>query len=449
MPADNKENMSPLQILESIPEGVFAVDPSCQITYFNQKAEEITGYRRSHILGKRCADVFRTEICESRCIIRRSISTGKEFFDNQVHILDRSDRAVPIRIQSSPLRDREGNIIGGLQTFQVVTDPDEGTRQELILFELRRKMGRDERLARLYAILPDLAGSDAPVLLQGEPGTEKRELARAIHLLSGRALGPYCHVSCREKDPETLTRELLGTWKHPGGPAGAGQPGSLERAHRGTLFLEEIEELPYPLQVSLFKAMEEGEYRPPGAESVVSSDIRLIASTQADLEKKVKEGTFPQSLFYCLNVFKIQVPALRDRREDILTLARDILWRISLETGKEVSGFDAEVARALQSHPFPGNIHELDEILRTGHASARDRQLKPEELPALTQAHKGLMRKPGPRHARAAADAAGSARERILGALIRNRWNRKRAAQELGVDRTTLWRRMKRMGIRP
>jgi PAS domain S-box-containing protein len=449
-----KTAMTPLQILENIPEGVFAVDPNCVITYFNQKAEEITGYPRARIIGKRCADVFRTENCGSRCTIRHSMIQGKEILDYRVNILDRAERPFPVRIQASPLRDDQGTIIGGLQTFRVIENPDEETRRELVLFELRSKIGRDGRLSQIYEILPDLAQSDAPVLLQGEPGTEKKLLARAIHLLSARASGPYVAVVCAEKDPETLTKELLGSRACPPGGDPSNRTkleGYLEQAHRGTLFLEGIESLAYPLQVSVFKAMEEGEYMPLDAEEKASSDFRLIASTHIDLESRVKEGTFPDSLFYCLNVFQIHLPPLRERREEIPRLARNTLWRLSMETGKDVTDLDEEVAQRLQRHPFYGNLHELDQILRQAHRNCNGPKLTLADLPSLPDApaapaDQAGVSTYGPGEE---CDALEKERERILDALVRNRWNRKQAARELGMDRTTLWRRMRRVGIHP
>lgn len=450
-----KSAMTPVQILENIPEGVFAVDPNCIITYFNQKAEEITGYSRARILGKRCADVFRTENCGSRCTIRHSMTQGKEILDYRVNILDRSERPFPVRIQASPLRDERGAIIGGLQTFRVIENPDEETRKELVLFELRSKIGKDQRLCQIYEILPDLAQSDAPVLLQGEPGTEKKLLARAIHLLSGRASGPYVAVACAEKDPESLTEELLGCRTSRAGTDPSHKAtvtGYLEQAHRGTLFLEGIESLPYPLQVSVFKAMEEGEYMPLGGEEPASSDLRLIASTHIDLESRVREGTFPDSLFYCLNVFQIYLPPLRERKEEIPRLARNILWRVSMETGKDVTDLDDEVAVRLQRHPFYGNLHELDQILRQAHRNCEGPYLTLRDLPSLPKAPvvgaSGCSGTPAGSDQQEP-DFLEKERERILDALVRNRWNRKQAARELGMDRTTLWRRMRRVGIHP
>lgn len=449
-----KTPMTPLQILENIPEGVFAVDPKCVITYFNHKAEEITGYSRARILGKRCSDVFRTENCGSRCTIRHSMAQGKEILDYRVNILDRSERPFPVRIQASPLRDERGAIIGGLQTFRVIENPDEETQRELVLFELRSKLGKDSRLSEIYEILPDLARSDAPVLVQGEPGTEKKLLARAIHLLSGRVSGPYVAVACAEKDPENLTEELLGgRISHTGAdPSNRTRvTGYLEQAHRGTLFLEGIEALPYPLQVSVFKAMEEGEYMPLGAEVPVSSDLRLIASTHIDLESRVREGTFPDSLFYCLNVFQIYLPPLRERKEEIPRLARNILWRVSMETGKDVTDFEEEVAARLQEYPFYGNLHELDQILRQAHQTCEGSKLCLRDLPSLSEGVKFASVRSGvaPDGSGQGVETVEEERERILNALVRNRWNRKQAARELGMDRTTLWRRMRRVGIHP
>jgi len=245
--------MNPLRILENIPEVVFAITQDCRITYFNQRAEEITGYSREQALGKTCHEVFRPEICQSTCSIKQSMATGKESFDQQVNVLNRFNRPLSIRIQTSPLRDEGGCIVGGLQTFHVIDRPDEDIRKELVLFELRQKMGKDRRLARIFEVLPDLAKSGAPVLLQGEPGTGKKLLAGAIHRLSGRASGPFFYVSCKQKDGEKLSEEILGSNFDTEGDHTPEEKGILEKAHGGTLFLDGIEALPYSLQVSIFR----------------------------------------------------------------------------------------------------------------------------------------------------------------------------------------------------
>ncbi len=441
------KSINPLHILENIPEGVFAINRECRITYFNQRAEEITGYAREQALGKTCHEVFRPEICQSTCSIKQSMATGKESFDQQVNVLNRFNRPLSIRIQTSPLRDDGGCIVGGLQTFHVIDRPDEEIRKELVLFELRKKMGRDRRLARTFEILPDLARSGAPVLLQGEPGTGKQLLAGAIHRLSGRASGPFFSVSCKEKSGEELSEEILGSnFNSMEGEQKPEGKGILEKAHRGTIFLDGIECLPYPLQVSLFRAMEEGVYMPVGGTTPLDSDIRLIASTEFDLEEKVKEGTFRENLFYCLNVFKIHVPPLRDRKEDIPLLSRDIIWHLNLEEGKEVHELDGAAVRLLQTHAFPNNLRELAGILERAYRSTPHPTLTAEDLRSFLTARTGGTE--APPSSRKTPNAPGrEERQIILAALMRNQWSRKRAARELGMDRTTLWRKMKRMGI--
>jgi len=205
-----KDPLNPNQILDNIPEGVFAIDPDCRITYFNQKAAEITGVPCQQATGKTCCEVLQPEICYFQCSIKQSMDTGKELFDLQVSILDQANNPLCVQMQTSPMKDKSERIVGSLQTFHVIDRSKVERKQAAILLELQRKLGKSQKLNPIYSILSDLAKSNAPVLLQGETGTGKRMLARAIHRLSGRGGGPFFHVYCRQKSAEILTAEVLG-----------------------------------------------------------------------------------------------------------------------------------------------------------------------------------------------------------------------------------------------
>lgn len=371
---------------------------------------------------------------------------GEVLCDHPMTVLNRETTPLPLRVQGSPMKNEEGRLVGSLQTFHLVENPDRDTDQDLILFELEKKLGRSPELRKVYEILPDLARSDAPVLIHGEPGTGTRELARAIHRLSGRGTGPFHAVACREQSQEELTRSLLGAPEEAVQARHPRSPGILERANGGTVFLRDIGALPSSLQVHVLRAVERHVFTPVETATQVKVDIRLVASTETGLESLVRSGRFRENLFYCLNVFRIHLPPLRTRAGDVRELAEDCLLRLSMEHGSRVKGMERAVVAALQAYPLPGNNRELVQILTAAFRKASGAYIGTQDLPsAISRA--GFLRPGDDAGGTGAGSSRGGEGSRILSALIRNQWSRKRAAQDLGMDRTTLWRKMKRLGI--
>jgi DNA-binding NtrC family response regulator len=297
---------------------------------------------------------------------------------------------------------------------------------------------------KIFSILPDLAESDAPVLLEGESGTGKELIAATIHTLSKRYRYPLVKVSCSVFSEEALMDELFGCRVNSLHGVREDCIGQMEMARGGTLFLDEIDCLPPRVQVMLFRAFEDGHYMPLGAQRPETLDVRLIAATEKNLKNLVREGKFRESLYYRLNVFYIQLPPLRERRGDIIFLAYQHIRYLNERSEKAVEDFDLDTLRALRRYHYPGNIKELENIIRHAHILAGGKSICLSDLPPRLSEEK----KPKGCQRAAKADIKTIEeveRDVILDALRRNDGNRGKAAEELGINRTTLWRKIKRM----
>jgi DNA-binding NtrC family response regulator len=295
-------------------------------------------------------------------------------------------------------------------------------------------VGRSPAMEHVRELVRTAARTEAHVLIEGETGTGKEVVARAVHALGGRAAGPFVPVNCAAV-PETLAEsEFFGHAR--GAFTGAIQerPGVLQLADRGTLFLDEVEDLPLALQAKLLRVVQDREVKPLGASAVRRVDVRIVAASNRDLWRMVEAGEFRRDLYYRLRVLGIQLPPLRQRREDLPVLIEHFIARFNRAHGTRFASPPAATLRPLLEHPWPGNVRELENVLESLLVLASASGADPAEL---------LGRPDVP-----AAGLVVDERTRILRVLDEHRWNRQRAATALGISRVTLWRRMERHGIR-
>lgn len=428
-------------ILDSIADGVFTVDEDWRISFFNRAAEEITGIAREEAIGKLCSDVLRASICESDCALRHTMATGEPIINKSIYIVDAHGKHIPISISTALLKDEKGNVIGGAETFRDLS----------LVEELRKELGdrhsfqdiisRNRKMRDIFDILPEVAESDATVLIEGESGTGKELFARAIHALSSRADNPLVTVSCGALPDTLLESELFGHKRGAFTDAKQDKPGRFALAEGGTIFLDEIGDVSPALQVRLLRFLQEKEYEPLGATETVKANVRVIAATNKSLGELVKAGSFRQDLYYRIDVVKIRLPPLRERREDIPLLVEHFIDHFSRLRGKEVTGVAPGVMAILMSWDYPGNIRELENVIDHAFVLCRGAMIRPEHLP-----------EPLRPEAKLPAGAGGLALKDmeahlIYEALKRNNWKREAAARELGIHKTTLWRKMQKLGI--
>ena len=435
-------------ILSSIADGVFTVDSERVITSFNPAAERITGVPASKAIGKRCYEVFHADICEDGCMLEKTLKTCKEMIDQPVNITNSAGEKIPISISTAVLRDGDGNVLGAVETFRDLSTIEHLRKELRKNYSFEDIISKSPLIHKLFAILPDVAESGSTVLIQGPSGSGKELFARAIHNLSPRKAQPYVVINCGTLPAQLFESELFGYVKGAFTDALKDKDGKVTAADGGTIFFDEIGELPMSTQVKLRRLLQQHEYEPLGSTEVRKADIRVVAATNRDLQDEVAAGRFRDDLYFRLAVVKFDLPPLRDRREDIPYLVDHFIKKNNARRGKSIVSVSPEVMGILMRHKFPGNVRELENIIEYCFVVCRNSIIKKEHLPA--ELLEKISRSTGPelwdQHpiAKAANDET-----MIRAALRRHGGNQTRAAAELGINRTTLWRRMKRYGIEP
>ena len=438
-----KQVAATASILESISDGVFTVDHDWRITSFNRAAEEITGIPRAEAIGRPCAEVFRASMCETDCALRKTLETGSAIVGKSAFIVNALGRRIPISVSTAVLRDGQGSVIGGAETFRDLSLVEELRKELEGRFEIGDLVTRSGSMRHLFEIMPQIAASESTVLIQGETGTGKELVARAIQSMSSRGKGPFVAVNCGALPETLLESELFGYKAGAFTGAGKDKPGRFALAEGGTILLDEIGEISAALQVRLLRILQDRIYEPLGGTQSLKADVRVIVATHRDLAALVKKGSFRQDLFYRINVVWIDLPPLRRRKEDIPILVEHFVARFNRMQDKLVSGVSPEVMVLLMAHDYPGNVRELENIIEHAFVLCKEGQLEARHLPGeFTGRSQGLPLAGNMNSAIHAVEA-----QTISEALHRNHFNRLLTARELGLHKSTLFRKIKALGI--
>lgn len=439
--------MNPAQtnaILESISDGVFTVDAEWRITFFNRAAEAITGIARREAMGRPCAEVFRASMCETDCALRRTLATGKPAVNRSAFIVRADGRRVPVSVSTALLRDARGKVIGGAETFRDLSVIEELRKELEGRFQIGDLISRSASLRRIFDILPVVAAGDSTVLIQGETGTGKELLARALHFQSPRRGRPFIAVNCGALPDALLESELFGYKAGAFTGAIKDKPGRFALAEGGTLFLDEIGDVSPALQVRLLRVLQEKTYEPLGDIRTCRADVRIIAAANKELAALVKKGSFRQDLFYRINVLRFNLPPLRRRKEDIPLLTEHFIQRFNSLQGKSVAGIRPEVLALLMAHDYPGNIRELENLLEHAFALCSEGWIEFEHLPEDFMARI----QPETVHGKKMRTTVKTVETQMIQqALRRNEYRRLAAARELGMHKSTFFRKLKALGI--
>ena len=432
-------------ILNSINEGVFTVDLNWQITSFNHAAEKITQVQRNDAVGRPCCEVFRTDICENACALKRTIASGRPMVNVMTRITNGSGKQIPIRLSTAPLKESDGTIVGGVETFQDLTQVEQLRKELESRYTFEDIIGRSPLMMNLFRIMPQVAESDSSVLISGASGTGKELFARAIHHLSRRRDKPFLAVNCAALPDTLLESELFGYKAGAFTDARKDKPGRFELVQGGTMLLDEIGDISAAMQVRLLRVLQEKQIDPLGSVQPIKVDVRIVAATNQDLAKLVREGDFRKDLFYRIRVVELKLPDLQQRRVDIPILVDHMVAKFNRIKGKEITGVSQAVKLRLMSYDYPGNVRELENILEHAFVLCSGDQIEMHHLPPELYLECDLMT------GKSADTRTLKAMEKqmIVEALHRYKGNRKRAAKDLGVDYSTLYRKIRHLKIEP
>ena len=431
-------------ILESISDGVFTVNHEWRITSFNRAAEEITGIPRSEAIGRYCWEVFRSNMCEGDCALRRTMKEGRSFVSSSTYIISSDKKRIPISVSTAPLRNEAGDILGGVETFRDNTVVEELRRELNGSFQQGDMVSRSRLMKKIFAVLPQIAESDSTVLIEGDTGTGKEIMAKALHDLSMRRDKPFVAINCGALPDTLLESELFGYKAGAFTNAAVDKPGYFAIADGGTILLDELGETSPAFQVKLLRVLEEHEFQPLGGVQKQRSNVRILAATNRDLQALVEQGGFRRDLFYRINIVRLLLPALRERKEDIPLLIERFIDKMNRLRGKAVTGIEPEALDRLMNHEYPGNIRELENVIEHAFILCSQGKIGIHHLPAYLTGSAVSVSAPSPTfHALRQASEAEVIRE----ALQRNGYNRQAAARELGMHKSTLFRKLKKLNL--
>jgi len=435
-------------ILDSIADGVFTVDLERKVTSFNRAAEKITGIKKEDALGRQCWEVFRASICETQCALRQTMKTEQQIVNQSIFIVNSEGERIPISISTAILKDKENNTIGGVETFRDLSLV-EALRKELSgRHSFHDIISKDKEMLRLFGMLEQISESDTTVLIQGESGTGKELFAKAIHSLSHRRNGPIITINCGSLPDTLLESELFGYKAGAFTDAKKDKPGRLALAKGGTLFLDEVGDVSPALQVRLLRVLQDRTYEPLGGTKSETADVRIVAASNKDLVRLVEEGKFREDLYYRINVVRLELPPLRERKGDIPLLIEYFIKKFNQLNSKEIQGVSAEVLPILMSIDFPGNIRELENIIEYATVVCKENLIGIEHLPDyLRQSSHGVERNHAGKTREKNVSWDGMKKSFIYETLMKNNWNRRETAAQLGIHPTTLWRKIKQLKI--
>jgi PAS domain S-box-containing protein len=446
-------------ILNTIAEGLIVIDHDGVIKYCNQSLKEMTGKRSDEIIGQKCCSIMNS-VCKPPPTC--NLFTEGAIINRECQILHRSGKVIPVLKNARVLKAPDGTVSGALETFTDISVLKQTETQLMTLQEHFKKregfgrlVGKSHVMQELYNLIELASASNATILITGETGTGKELVAQAIHENSTRKDRPVVKINCSALPESLLESELFGHAKGSFTGAIRDKTGRFEIADGGTLFLDEIGELSPLIQVKLLRFLQEKEFERVGENTTRKADVRIIAATHRDLRKRVYDGFFREDLFYRLKVFPLHIPPLRERKEDVGLLIEHFIHKFSIETGKQITGLTHDAAITMMDYCWPGNIRELENAIEHAFVTCQEQAIDMFDLPLeirKVELRKGIC---------AASDRSlestmsktfvpftkgkNCSDEQFVATLQECNYNQTEAGRRLGIDRTTVWRRMKKL----
>jgi PAS domain S-box-containing protein len=428
-------------ILDSIADGVFTVDLDFRITSFNHAAEQITGYLKDTAVGRSCFDVLQADVCGDACVLRQAMEKGKTIVHRPVHIMRADKKRIPISVNATLLKNSSGKVIGGVETFRDLTSVHrlrEALRKQHSFDDI---VSKNEKMNKIFSISQRIAESNSTVLIEGESGTGKELIARAIHNHSPQRDGPFVTVNCGAL-PDTLCEsELFGYKAGAFTDAKRDKPGRFALAQNGSIFLDEIGDISPAVQIRLLRVLENRVYEPLGSTKSIETNARIIAATHRNLGERVKQGLFREDLYFRINVIRLSLPTLAERKSDIPLLVDHFIDRFNHVHERKILGVTQEAMAAMLLYTWPGNVRELENAIEHAFVLCRGDLIQMEHLP------ENIIPENGSILVTTGLTLKEVEKRTIEQALRRNSWKKVQTARELGINKNTLRYKIKRYGI--
>jgi len=428
-------------IFNSMSDGLFVINNESIITECNRAFTKITGFTQNEVLNRDFKAVFCQEpICGLNIAVVKTIKTEKPNKDEPIEIIKKDGSKIPALFSTSILRNQGGKSTGIVVLLRDVTQVSELQKKLEDRYHFHNLIGKNNRMQEIYRLIEEVAESDVTVLIQGESGTGKELVANAIHYQSSRSGGPFVAVSCAALAESLLESELFGHVKGAFTGAHRDRVGRFELANKGTIFLDEIAEVGPTVQVKLLRVLQEKEIERVGDYKPIKVDTRVIAATNRDLRQLMNRGKFREDLFYRLNVVSINLPPLRQRRDDIPLLVEHFMEKFKKQYKKKVKGITHETLDILMENDWEGNVRELENAIEHAFIKSHTYMIMPQDIPHEVRVAKCL-------HFPDRGNRGTLDYQTLLDTLKESGWNRSKAARKLGVNRITIWRNIKKYHI--
>lgn len=449
-------------ILDEIPLGVLVMDKDLRVVHLNRFFQALTGFSLDMARGIPCKNILRSSACILNCPVlathrkNRSISCTSD-------IINTDRQKLPVRITTAQITDTQGHFTGYMETIEDLRSSATNDPEKNVAYSFANIIGRSRKMEIIFQTLPMLAQSDTSILITGETGTGKDLVAEAVHQTSGRAGGPFIKINCGALPETLLESEIFGHMKGAFTGAVENKPGRFKLAHNGTIFLTEIGDLPLALQVKLLTFLDDRIIYPLGATKGFNANVRIIAATHRDLEYMVSIGKFRKDLLFRLNVARVHLPPLRERGTDIRLLLDHFLNHYTKKQAKKINGFSESALSVLLEYTYEGNIRELKNIMEYAVNVAQGSRIEADNLPAYILDYNPMQsasiqpaaEQPSkdqseqlPVRERILLDESEQTwssvhRQMIIDALRTSQGKKNKAAEMLGMSRSTLWRKIK------
>jgi len=427
-------------IFASVQDGIISVDTQMCITHTNDAIEQFFLTPPSGLLGRTIQDVTLPRLASFLDVLKKTIETREPIREFRTEINGPDGRPQIVIINCSPLLGRDSSFMGAvlvLRDISRITDLERTLNERR---QFRKIVGKSSAMQELYTRIEALAETDTTVLITGESGTGKELVADAIHFSGSRALKPFVKVNCAALSENLLESELFGHVAGAFTGAVKAKVGRFELANGGTIFLDEIGDLTSALQLKFLRVLQEREFERVGDTKPLKIDVRVIAATNANLGEKMRQGLFREDLYYRLNVMEMNLPALTERIEDIPLLVNHFCEKFNTKFNRNIQGVSDQVMRLFVNYNWPGNVRELENVLERGFILCNS--------DVITTYHISLQLKDAvPDDIVDDVLECAASREQILDALKKNKWNRTKAAQLLGISRRTFYRKLKEFDL--